>query len=69
MSAIGRGVKVQCLKQRRTLRLFDIPIAGNNAVTKLTLIRLSAFAEYARRAILGNVEERGRIRGRILVGC
>jgi hypothetical protein len=32
-----------------------------------TLIKRSAGAEYARRTILGREEERGRIRGRILM--
>lgn len=35
-------------------------------IVKLTLIRLSVLAEYARRTILGSEEERGRIRGRML---
>jgi hypothetical protein len=58
-----------CPKQRGTLKHFHISIAGNNAVKKLTLIKLSVFAEYARLTILGSEEERGRIRGRILGGC
>jgi hypothetical protein len=33
----------------------------------LTLIKRSAGAEYARRTTLGREEERGRIRGRILM--
>jgi hypothetical protein len=35
-------------------------------VKELTLIKLSGFAEYARRIILGSEEERGRIRDLIL---
>lgn len=53
-------------KAERDIEALRYPIAGNNAVKKLTLTKLSVFAEYTRRTILGNVEERGRIRGRIL---
>ena len=40
---------------------------GKKRLWSLTLIKRSAGAEYARSTILGREEERGRIRGRILM--
>ncbi len=52
----------ECAEGRGTLKLS----CSKQWVKRLTLIKLSAFAEYALRTILGSDEEKGRIRDLIL---